>query len=456
VSSAASVATPTELPKAHSLTRLETVSYGLGDMAGSLAWNAAAAFALYFYTDIALLPAAAIGTLFFVTRIFDAIFDIAIGIAVDRTQTRWGRARPYLLFGALPFGLLTAMTFVSPDSSTEVRLAYAAATYFLLGLLLSITSIPYSALLPMMARDLRDKLGLSSARSVGTSLGVIIVTALFMPAVNYFGGGDQRRGFFITALIVGVVATLMLFTTYRFSNERYTVRDELPSGIRESIGQMFRNQAWLCVTGFAVLNFIRFGAILSLTPFFAIHVLQQPWMISILLPTLSGTLLIGAFVAPPILRRFGMRRGNTAALGLAALLYLCLPLLTASPWAFISIYVAASLSLSITMTAIFAMASDSVDFHQWRFGVRHEGLLAAGVAFAIKIGMAVGAAAVAYGLALGGYSAQNVGPEAKEIMAWLYYGIPLGIFALQILCMQFYPVDQVRAQMRSAFREGSP
>jgi GPH family glycoside/pentoside/hexuronide:cation symporter len=419
-------------------------------MAGSLAWNAAAAFALYFYTDVALLPAAAIGTLFFATRIFDAIFDLAIGIAVDRTRSRWGRARPWLLFGALPFGLLTVMTFVTPDASSEIRLAYAAATYFLLGLLLSITNIPYSALLPMMARDLKDRLDLSAARSVGTSLGVILVTAFFMPAVAQLGGGDQTQGFFVTALILGSVASAMLFATYRNCHERYTAREEAQTSIRGSIGQMFRNQAWVSVSAFAVLNFVRFGAILSLTPFFAIHVLKQPWMISVLLPTLSGTLLVGAFIAPAILRRFGMRSTNTAALGVAGLLYLILPLFEASPWGFIGIYVAASLLLSVTMTAIFAMASESVDFHHWRFGVRHEGLLSAGVSFAIKVGMAVGGAAVAYALAFGGYSPENVTPQAKQVMTWVYYGIPLAVFALQIVCMQFYPVDRVRAQMRAA------
>jgi len=432
------------------LARLEIVSYAFGDMACSLAWNSAAAFALYFYTDVALLPAAAIGTLFFATRIFDAVFDLAIGIAVDRTRTRWGRARPWLLFGALPFGLLTVMTFVTPDASSEIRLAYAAATYFLLGLLLSITNIPYSALLPMMTQDLRDRLDLSAARSVGTSLGVILVTALFMPAVGYLGGGDQKRGFLITALIVGGVASSMLFATYRNCHERYTARDETPTSIRGSIGQMFRNQAWVAVSAFAVLNFVRFGAILSLTPFFAIHVLRQPWIISILLPTLSGTLLVGAFIAPGILRRFGMRSTNTVALVLAALLYLILPLCETSPRGFIAIYVAASLFLSITMTAIFAMASESVDFHHWRFGSRHEGLLSAGVSFAIKVGMAVGGAAVAYALAFGGYSPENITPQAKHVMAWVYYGIPLAVFALQIVCMQFYPVDRCREQMRSA------
>ena len=141
---------------------------------------------------------------------------------MDRTRTRWGRARPYLLFGAIPFGLLVVLTFVTPDAGDPVRFAWAAATYFLLGLMLSLTSIPYSAMLPMMAKELKDKLRLSSARSVGTSLGVILVTALFMPAVEYFGNGDERHGFLVVAAIIGATSALMLLVTFANCTERTT------------------------------------------------------------------------------------------------------------------------------------------------------------------------------------------------------------------------------------------
>lgn len=425
----------------------EKISYSFGDLSSSLAWNVVAAFALFFYTDIALLPAAAIGTLFLVTRIFDAFFDIAIGVTVDRTKTRWGRARPYLLFGAVPFGALTALIFFTPDASQDVKLIYAIVTYFLIGLFLSITSVPYSALLPLMTRDLKEKLDLSAARSVGTSIGVIVVTALFIPAVAYFGAGDQERGFFISALVVGIAATVLLLIAFANVKERYVSDPAEPIAIGNSVATMFRNQAWVSVSIFTVLNFVRFGAILSLTPYFAINVLHQPWMISILLPTLSGTLLLGAFFAPPILQRLGMRRGCTIALLLAAALYVALPLFQAQPWLFVAIYVTASLSLSITMTGIFAMSSDAVDYHEWRFNLRHGGLLNAGIMFAIKVGMALGGTAVAYGLAFSNYNAQSVSAEAVDMMSLLYYGVPLLVFALQLICIQFYPVDKVRAQM---------
>jgi GPH family glycoside/pentoside/hexuronide:cation symporter len=437
------------------LTRREIASYGLGDLACSLGWNAAAAFALYFYTDVALLSAAAVGTLFFATRLFDAALDIGVGVAVDRTRTRWGRARPYLLFGAVPFGLLVVLTFVTPDAGDTPRFAWAAATYFLLGFLLSLTSIPYSAMLPMMARDLKDKLRLSSARSVGTSLGVILVTAMFMPAVEYFGDGDERHGFLVVAAVIGVTSAIMLLVTFANCTERYAAPAEAAVPVRQAVREMFRNRVWLVASGFAILNFVRFGAILALTPFFAIHVLGAPWMISILLPALSGTLLVGAFLAPPILGRLGMRVGNSGAILCAAALYLVLPFVERTPWLFVAVYVTASLILSITMTAIFTMASDAVDYHQQRFGSRNEGLLSAGIAFAIKVGMAFGGAGVAYALAFGGYVPDAVSDEAKRTMSLLYYGVPLVIFALQFLCAQFYPEDALRRPAGASAREGT-
>jgi GPH family glycoside/pentoside/hexuronide:cation symporter len=127
-----------------------------------------------------------------------------------------------------------------------------------------------------------------------------------------------------------------------------------------------------------------------------------------------------------------------------------LPQFESSPWLFITVYVLASLVLSVTMTGIFTMASDAVDYQQFRFGSRHEGLLAAGIAFAIKVGMAFGAASIAWALAWGGYEPGNVTDEARTVMSVLYYGIPLGAFALQLICAQFYPVDRVRDEMNAA------
>lgn len=420
------------------LQPFEAIAFGAGDISASLVWNAVSAFALYFYTDIALLPAAAIGSLLFFSRLFDAFFDLGIGIAVDRTQSSWGKARPYLLFGAIPFGLFGALTFYIPDWSESAKLGYAIVTYFILGLLLSIVTIPYSAMLPMMSKHPQDRIDLSAARSVATSIGVIVVTALFMPGVEYFGDGDKKQGFVMMASLTSLIAVLLLFFTFWRCQEREALQ-QTQSAMSSDIVHMLRNTAWAVSSFFALLNFIRFGAILSLTPFFAINVLQQPWMISVLLPTLSGTLLVGAFIARPLLKQFGYIKADSVALIISILCYLVLPLFEQSAWAFITLYVFASLSLSITMTSIYAMASDAVDIHQQRFGHRQEGLLAAGISLAIKIGMAIGGAAVAYALAWTNYSPDNISTASLLIMRALYYGLPISVFILQLICIQFYP-----------------
>jgi len=430
------------------LSRLEVFGFGAGEVALSLSWNAVGAFALYFYTNIAFLPAAIIGTILFVTRIFDAILDVVIGLVVDRTNTRWGKARPYLLFGAIPFGLLSVFVFISPDASETVRLIWAGATYFLLGLVLSGISIPTHAMLPMMARNLEDKLKLSASRSVGTSIGVIAVTASFLPAVKLFGSGDERQGFLIMATIIGVLATSFLFLMFATCRERFTIKSDLSQKVGKSLKSMVRNLAWLVVSGFAFLNFIRFGAILALTPYFAINVLEKPWMISILMPALSGTLLVSAFFAPAILKRLEMRNGCSWSIACAGVLYLLLPLVEESPWTFIGIYVASSMFVSVTLTGTFAMASDAVDFHQWRFGARQEGMLSAGLAFSVKAGMAFGAAIIAYALAFSDYDPTNVSEGSKQVISLLYYGIPPLIFAIQFVCLRLYPIDEkVRKEM---------
>jgi GPH family glycoside/pentoside/hexuronide:cation symporter len=335
--------------------------------------------------------------------------------------------------------LIFVLTFYVPDVSERWRLIYAYATFFSLGLIYSFVNIAYSALLPMMTTNLNEKLKLGSARSVGTSLGVILVTALFMPAVQYFGKGDEKLGFFITASILAVLCMALLFITYANCKERYAVQAENQRPVTQSLKFLVNNSAWLAVSGFATLNFVRFGAVLALTPYFAIHVLQAPWMISILLPALSGTLLFGAFIAPPLLRKFGLKKGNFLALVVSVLFYLILPLVQQYQWLFIACYLVVSLVLSLTMISIFTMASEAVDYHEQQFGVRDEGLLSAGVGFAIKVGMALGSAAVAYGLAYGGYQAGAVTDTAKAVMTYMYFGLPVVVFVLQLFCLRYYP-----------------
>jgi len=415
------------------------LSYGLGDFGFGLSWNLIGAFLLLFYTDVALLPAAAAGTLLLASRLLDAGFDPVVGLMVDRTRSRWGRTRPYFLFGAIPFAILCVATFWSPPVGEAGRIVWAAASFVVVGLLFSLINIPYNALMPMMTLARDERLQLSGLRAAGTAASVIVATAATMPLVSYFGGGSQARGFVI---VIGIFAGITALSTLNlFFSCREAVAEpddnEAPA-VLPAIALMFRNRTWLVVFAFAFLNFVRFGAVLAVTAFFAINVLRQPWMISILLPAVSGTLLIGAAIAPPYMRRLGIRRANLLALVVALGLYVLLPFVEAAPKLFLAVYVSASIVLSLTMTAIFAMAAEAVDDHERLFGVRQEGLLSAGITLALKVGMALGGAIIAYGLAAAAYDPRAVTEGARGMMRILYYGPAYVTIVLQIVVNAFY------------------
>lgn len=421
------------------LSLTERLSYGFGDFGYSLAYNMAGAFLLYYYTNVAKLPAAAVGTIFLTARLLDAVIDILVGIAVDKTRSRWGRTRPYFLFTAIPYAVVVVLLFNVPDGSETMRLLYAFLTFKALGILMSLGSIPYTALLPMMTRDTGERLKLSGMRSIGTSVSVILGTAATMPLVGLFGGGDEQRGFLATATLFAGLSLVALFLLFRNCRERFDDNASPQFAVLPAIGQMLRNRAWAVCFGFTLLYFIRFGAMISLTAFFAIEVLGRPWMISILLPAISGMLLLAAFIAPPILARTGLRRGCLGAILISIVLFAVLPLTEASPPAFIAVYLLASITTSVTITGIFTMAAEAVDYHEAQFGTRNEGLLSSGISLATKIGMAVGTAAIAYSLGIAGYVPGAVTETARQTIRWSYYGWPIVLLALQAGVILLWP-----------------
>lgn len=443
-------------PSASGADRLrnwEKVSYGIGDFACGLSWNVVGAFLLYFYTNVALLPAAAVGTLFLLSRLFDAGVDLGVGLMVDRTRTRWGRTRPYFLWAAIPFSILLVLTFTTIEGSTGAKLAYAYVTFSLLGILYSFLAVPFSALMPMMTRDHASRMQLGSARAIGTSVSVILATAATMPLVGLLGGGNERVGFALVAGLFAILTLAALLNLFVSCRERH--HDEAPRGeaIGPQIGMMLRNRAWLVTFLFCTLNFIRFGCVLSVTAFFAIEVMKAPWMIGVLLPAVSGTLLLSALFAPAVFKRTGIRKGCIVALVAAIALHVALPMIEDQHGLFLGVFLIAAILISLTMTAIFTMAADAVDYHEWTFGLRNEGLLSSGISLSTKIGMALGTAIIAYVLGIAGYDPKAVSDGARAAIRWSYYGWPIGVMLVQIGVIAFWPMDGQHERIRREIAE---
>lgn len=431
------------------LTVTERLSYGLGDMGTSLAYNMASGFLLFYYTNIVGLPAAGVGTVFLVARLLDAVIDVCVGIAVDKTRTNRGRTRPYFLFTALPYAAVTIALFHVPAWSQGAQLAYAFVTFKALGILMSLQAIPFTALMPMMTRNPDERLKLSGMRSVGTSISVVLGTAATLPLVSLFGGGNQQRGFQSVAILFAAIGFGCTVALYRNCKERYEDSAPRNFAIMPAVREMLRNKAWLVVFASCLLYFIRFGAMMSSTAYFAIDVLRKPWMISVMLPAVSGMLLLSSFVGPPILARTGLRKGCAYVLALGAVLFAALPLAESNVPLFLTLYIAACLATSITITAAFAMIAATVDYHEWKFGARREGLLSAGISLSTKLGMALGTAGFAFLLGAVGYAPDSVSDTAREAIRWAYYGSAVVLLGLQTIVVLLWPMDGLDQTIRN-------
>lgn len=424
------------------LSLKERVSYGLGDFGYSLPYNMVSATLLFYYVSVIKLPAAAVGTIFLVARLMDAVIDILVGIAVDRTNSRWGRTRPWFLFTAIPYAVIFVAVFMVPDWGQRGQLIYAFITFKLLGIIMSFGSIPHTAMMPMISADTGDRLKLAGARSIGTSASVVLGTAMATPLLGLFGGPQEPAAYPLVAAGFAVLSCLAIFALFTNCRERVVTERPARQPLGPQVRDMLNNRAWWVAFAFCLVYFIRFGGMMAVTINLALDVLRQPWMIPFLMLGVAGTLLLSGFVAPAILKRTGIRKGCIAALGFAAALFALLPLLEGNPPAFLALYLLACLSTSITITATFTMIALSIDHHEVLFGARNEGLLSAGVSLATKIGMALGTAGIAFMFALGGYQPGAVTDAARDAIRWSYYGGVVALLVLQIVIVTFWQLDR--------------
>ena len=198
----------------------EKIGYGFGDMASSMFWKLFGAYLMIFYTDVFGLPAAMVGTMFLVTRIWDSVFDPIVGVIADRTSSRWGKFRPYILVLAVPFGMIGALTFYTPPFGATGKLVYAYVTYSLMMMVYSGINVPYASLLGVMSPNPNERNTLSTFRMMFAYIGSFIALLLFMPMANAFSGHskaveDQQTGWFLAAAVIatpnGIAAIVSIF-----------------------------------------------------------------------------------------------------------------------------------------------------------------------------------------------------------------------------------------------------
>jgi glucuronide carrier protein len=431
--------------KPKKLSPLSVVGYGAGDAANNLAFTTATMFLLVYYTDVAGIAAAAAGTLLLVVRVFDAFADIFAGRVVDRTYSkRFGKFRPFILFGSLPLLLLSVATFSVPQIGESGMLIYAYLTYAALGLAYSLVNIPYGSLAGAMTRNAGERAKLASARTVGAVL-VGAALGIFVAPLITPDRDLQSLFTFMTLGFVVVGFGLYLFTF--FTAKETVVRDVARVSMRQSFAILKSNRPllMLCVSSFTFLT----GMLaLSTVQLYYLRDVLHALPLYAVLSMVQIVLVFGlAAVLPTIVRRFGKRNGYVSGgivmIAGGLLVFLAPP---SVGWLAFAGLVLCQVGIALVNMLVWALEADTVEYGEWKTGVRAEGIIYALFSFTRKTGQAVGGALAAYALAIGGYAAgADVQSESAEWGIRAAAGLLPAVAALiAIVIMFFYPLTDAK------------
>jgi GPH family glycoside/pentoside/hexuronide:cation symporter len=387
---------------------IEKIGYGLGDFGSNIVFQAVMMLLPLFYTDVFGLSAAAMGTMFLAVRMLDAVTDPIMGAICDRTNTRWGKFRPYLLWLAIPFALLCVVSFTTPELSASGKLIYAYVTYALLMLAYTAINIPYCALGGVITSNSQERVSLNSYRFVLATLAGVLIASATMPLVKLLGQGNDQKGFQLSMAIFSVLAVLSFFGCFFMTKERVAPVSKEKSDVWGDLKSLLRNDQWLVVAGlffFLLLPLVlRGGAAAYYMKWFA----GREDLIATFLTMGAVCQMAGASLASRVTKGMSVVKAyiliqTFIVIGSAAMYFLKSDQLVAMflLFGFVQFFV------QMGAPILFAMAADTVEYGELKTGRRVTGLVFSGALFSLKLGVALGGAMLAWILAGYGYESGN-------------------------------------------------
>jgi GPH family glycoside/pentoside/hexuronide:cation symporter len=438
----------------------EKIGYGLGDTASNLFFQTFIIYLLYFYTDVFGISAAALGTMLLVTRIWDAVNDPIMGALADRTNSRWGKFRPYLLWTAVPFGIFGVLMFTTPNLSPAGKLIWAYITYTSMTMIYTVINVPYSALMGVITPNSMDRTVVSSFRFVLAFAGMFIVQYFVLVMVKKFGGDNEAAGWQRAMAVLSGLAIILFLITFATTKERVSPPKGQKNPIGRDLKDLFTNGPWLLIGGATVfqLGYIVMRAsnimyyfkyfikgqevmLLGQARSFSFEELATAYM-------LSGTLItiLGAVLTKWFTRLIGKSNTYLGFLTVAAVSTGLVCFL--GPGQLLPLFIlqlVTSFAVGPVSVLQWAIYTDTADYNEWKTGRRATALIMAASLFALKLGVAIGGAACAWILAAYGYieNQEQTAESLKGIRLCL--SIYPAVFAIGgAVLMLFYPLNNHR------------
>ena len=443
----------------------EKIGYGFGDAASSMFWKLFGMYLMFFYTDVFGMEAKVVGTMFLVTRIWDSIFDPIIGVIADRTETKWGKFRPFILFLAIPFAVIGIFTFYTPEFGTTGKIVYAYVAYSLMMMVYSAINVPYASLLGVISSNPKERNVLSTFRMVFAYIGSFVTLLLFMPMVNYFSNGskiisDQQYGWLMAVVIIAIACAILFFFCFAFTKERVKPMKEAQTPLKDDLRDLFRNKPWWILLGAGVsaliFNSIRDGATIYYFKYFideenfgTISLLNIPFVLSGLYLALGQAAnIIGVILAAPVSNRIGKRYTYMGAMLIATVLSIVFYWLGKDSLVLIfTLQVLISICAGSIFPLLWSMYADCADYSELKTGNRATGLIFSSSSMSQKLGWALGTALTGWLLGYFGFQA-NQAQSAETIngIKMFLSFLPAVGTVLSVVFIYFYPLTEKKLE----------
>lgn len=424
----------------------EMLGYSAGDFGFSFYWKVFEFYLLIFYTDTFGISPAQAGTMFLVTRVLDAAIDPFMGMIADRTKTRWGKFRPYLLWFALPLAGAGVLTFTTPNLDHSGKLVWAYATYTFMMLMYTAANIPYGAMLGVITPDVQKRTALATCKMVGANAGGTAVTWATLPLVNMLGKGNATSGWQITMVIYGAVALVMLFIAFSSTQERVRPPVDQKTSMGRDVADLLRNGPWLTLFALGLIVILTIAIRNGAGAYFLKYYAGRADLVSWFNTASSLAYLAGAACTPFLTKYFSKKTLFTGLMVLVAalsgVLYFVPP---QAIWVLFGVNTAISLVLGPKSPLTWSMFADSADYSEWKTHRRATALVFAAATFSVKAGAGFAQAVTGWLLSAFGYVANQVqSADALHGILLLATVIPGGFALLAALVVRVYSLDNIR------------
>ncbi|WP_207763400.1 MFS transporter [Bifidobacterium margollesii] len=422
--------------------------YGIGDMAINFTFASLGMYVVYFYTDVVGVSATIIGTLMLFSRSFDGVIDVCVGSLVDKTSSRWGKTRPWLLFGCVPLAILTALLFAVPANvSDTVKVVYIFVSYNLLMVAFSSIAIPYGTLNSLVTQDQGQREKFNLARMFLAQIGVLIVTNLTLPLVNAFG--NKQSSWVWTYAILAAIGVVLLLIVFKTQRERVQQphKEKIPLSI--SLKALAQNKYWFLAFGFFVVWSVMYALTQGSLVYYAKYILNDAGYVGVLSIGYLAPCMVMLVVCAKLYEKYGKTRVLLAA-SVVSIIGYALPMLMPSSFGFIMFtQIVKGIGYGPMLGAVWALFPDTIEYGYAKTGVRNEGLLYSGGSLGQKIGVGVGTALTGWVLGWGGYDGTKAEQSASAINSiyQIYVWIPIALFVVSIVILCFYDIDKKYAEI---------